>query len=97
VLRELGVGDLSIPKKVRRLAASSAALLQSYEENFSKGVGALASTIAQALPLDGEDAEAVGERLAHYVKDVLRHLEREPLSVLKSGVLKFMEIDPVKG
>jgi len=30
VLRELGIGDLSIPKKMRGLAASCAALLQGY-------------------------------------------------------------------
>jgi cytochrome b pre-mRNA-processing protein 3 len=38
VLREIGVGDISIPKKVRRLAASSAGLLQSYEEALLAGM-----------------------------------------------------------
>jgi cytochrome b pre-mRNA-processing protein 3 len=37
VLRETGVGDLSIPKKMRGLAASSAALLQAYEEALAVG------------------------------------------------------------
>jgi hypothetical protein len=38
VLREIGVGDISIPKKMRRLAASSAGLLQSYEEALLAGM-----------------------------------------------------------
>jgi cytochrome b pre-mRNA-processing protein 3 len=92
VLREIGVGDLSIPKKVRRLAASSAGLLQGYEEAFNGGEGALASTIAEALPLDGEAAEAAGERLAHYVKRVASHLDTESLSALSAGKVKFPEI-----
>ena len=46
VLREIGVGDLSIPKKVRGLAASGASLLQSYEEALAEGDEALAAAIA---------------------------------------------------
>jgi len=49
VLREVGVGDLSIPKKMRGLVASSAALLQSYEEAYAAGEGAVAGTIARSL------------------------------------------------
>jgi cytochrome b pre-mRNA-processing protein 3 len=90
VLRELGVSDLGIPKKMRGLAASSAALLQSYEEALAGGDSALAATIAAALP--GPLAEAAGMSLAHYVKDVIRHLGTEPLSVLQKGEVKFPEI-----
>ena len=92
VLREIGVGDLSIPKRVRKLAASSAGLLQSYDEAFIGGEGALASAIAGALPLDGEGANAAGQRLTHYVKGVIRHLETESLSALGAGEVKFPEI-----
>src|SRR5262249_57176244 len=68
VLREIGVGDISIPKKVRRLAASSAGLLQSYEEAFAGGHGGLASAISEALLLDRSGAKAAGERLAPFVR-----------------------------
>ena len=37
VLRELGISDLKIPKKVRGLTASGAALLRDYEEALSRG------------------------------------------------------------
>ena len=92
VLREIGVGDISIPKKVRRLAASSAGLLQSYEEAFAGGHGGLASAIAEALLLDRSVAKAAGERLAHYVRGVVRHLETESLSALRAGEVEFPEI-----
>jgi cytochrome b pre-mRNA-processing protein 3 len=84
VLRELGVGDLGIPKKMRGLAASSAALLQGYDEASEIGESAL-----QALPLERPAAEAASERLADY----LRRLDTEPLSVLQSGEVKFPEIN----
>jgi cytochrome b pre-mRNA-processing protein 3 len=89
VLRELGVGDLGIPKKMRGLAASSAALLQGYDEALESGESALTSTIAEALPLERPAAEAASERLADY----LRRLDTEPLSVLQSGEVKFPEIN----
>lgn len=92
VLREIGVGDISIPKKVRRLAASSAGLLQSYEEAFAGGDGGFASAIAEALPLDGSVAEAAGERLAHYVKGVVRQLGNQSLSAFQTGKVEFPEI-----
>jgi cytochrome b pre-mRNA-processing protein 3 len=39
VLREIGVGDLAIPKKVRGLASASAGLLQAYGEALGGGRG----------------------------------------------------------
>jgi cytochrome b pre-mRNA-processing protein 3 len=89
VLREVGVGDLSIPKKVRGLVASCSALLQSYEEGFAAGEGAVASTIAEALPLEGTLAEAAGGRLAHYLEGVVQRLEKAPLSALSAGEVRF--------
>jgi len=93
VLRELGIGDLSIPKKMRGLAASCAALLQGYEKALESGDGALATTIAEALSLEGPAAEAAGRHLAYYLKGVVRRLDTEPLAGLQSGEVKFPEID----
>jgi cytochrome b pre-mRNA-processing protein 3 len=93
VFRELGVGDLGIPTKVRRLAASNAALLQGYEIALESGDGALASTIAAALPLEGPAAEAASRHLAYYLNGLIRRLDSEPLSILQSGKIKFPEID----
>jgi cytochrome b pre-mRNA-processing protein 3 len=46
VLRELGISDLRIPKKMRGLARSSAALLRAYEEAY----GAPDQAHAEATP-----------------------------------------------
>lgn len=93
VLRELGVSDLRIPKKMRALAASSAALLQAYERAFAAGEGVLAKSIADALPLDdGPAVRAAGTRLAHYLRESVRSLEKEPYAALHAGTLKFPDI-----
>jgi cytochrome b pre-mRNA-processing protein 3 len=90
VLREVGVGDLSIPKKVRGLAAASAALLQGYEKAF-------AAAIARALPLEGEAAETAARRLVSYLKEVVRHLESQPVAALATGEINFPEVSDLSG
>jgi uncharacterized metal-binding protein YceD (DUF177 family) len=91
VLRELGVGDLAIPKKVRGLAASGAALLQGYAEALSRGEGALATSIAYALPLDNASAKLASTRLAPYLMKVIRHLEAQLVADLCAGALTLPE------
>jgi cytochrome b pre-mRNA-processing protein 3 len=97
VLREVGVGDLSIPKKMRGLAASSAALLRSYDEAFANGDAALAAAIAKALPLEAKPAEDASFRLASYLTEVVRCLQAQSLSALKAGTLKFPEDSEASG
>jgi cytochrome b pre-mRNA-processing protein 3 len=96
VLRELGVSDLRIPKKMRALAASSAALLQAYERAFAAGEGALAKSIAEALPLEEEAARAVGARLAHYLWESVQSLEQEPNAAFRAGTFRFPDISTTR-
>jgi cytochrome b pre-mRNA-processing protein 3 len=92
VMREIGVGDLSIPKKARGLAAASAALLQDYEKSFAEGEAALATCISRVSPLGTQTAEAASRRLASYLKGVVRSLETQSFADLKAGTLKFPEV-----
>jgi len=89
VLREIGVGDLSIPKKVRGLAASGASLLQSYEEALAEGDEALAAAIAHALQLEDGASGAAGRRLAHYLKGVVDLLQAQDFAALSAGEVRF--------
>lgn len=89
VLREIGISDLKIPKKVRGLAASGGALLQDYEEALSKDEDALAATIARTLPLEESAAKRIAAHLEAYLRVVLRHLEAEPLDDLCGGTLSL--------
>jgi cytochrome b pre-mRNA-processing protein 3 len=94
VLRELGVGDMGVPKKMRKLARSSATLLQAYGEAFAAGEDSFAATIAASLPLDGEKAEAAGRRLAPYLRAAARRLEGQDLASLQAGRVEFPEVAP---
>jgi cytochrome b pre-mRNA-processing protein 3 len=89
VLRELGVSDLRIPKKMRRLAASSATLLESYEA--ANAGGTLAEEIAKSLPMESEAAKETAAQLAPYLHEVMRRLRAQTIADIEAGRLRFPE------
>ena len=100
VLREVGVGDLSIPKKMRGLAASNAALFSAYAKALPAGEQGLAQAIAEALPPAGEtlSGDATG-KLARYVIAMAQALRAQPLAALRAGEVRFpdpCEQDPAR-
>lgn len=92
VLREIGVGDLAIPKRVRRLAAEGAGILRAYELALDQSEAALGAAIEATLPLAEIDAKGVSARLTPYVMEMLRYLETVPVQRLCSGRSSFIEI-----
>jgi cytochrome b pre-mRNA-processing protein 3 len=91
VMREIGIGDLAVPKKARGLAAASAALLQDYEQAYAEGQVALVACLAKILP-PGVETEAASGRLATYLRDMVRQLEAQSFGEFEAGVVKFPEV-----
>jgi cytochrome b pre-mRNA-processing protein 3 len=89
VLREIGVGDLSIPKKVRGVAAAGASLLEILERAVSSGDDAVVAVLMGALPPDQRPNEASSLRLAHYVREAVRALESQSVAALAAGDVRF--------
>lgn len=96
VLRELGVSDIRIPKKMRGLAASSMSLLQAYESAFAGGQSALTETIEAALPDGTANAELCSRALASYLSASATALQRQTFASLKEGVIEFPEVSQVR-
>jgi cytochrome b pre-mRNA-processing protein 3 len=92
VLREIGVSDLRIPKKMRALTASSAALLETYEKAFAAGEGAFVAAIAESLPLEGDAAMHTAARLAAYLSEVMRALRTQAIAEIEAGRVRCPEI-----
>jgi cytochrome b pre-mRNA-processing protein 3 len=64
-LREMGVGDLSVGKKVRKMAEAFYGRVDAYRHAVAENEAALAGAIARNVYADGEAGQA--PRLAHYV------------------------------
>jgi cytochrome b pre-mRNA-processing protein 3 len=92
VLREIGVGDLSVPKKVRGVAAAHAGLLEDLERAFASGDAAIAASLASALPSSQRQSGASSLRLAHYVRDFVSAIAAQTVAALAAGEVKFPEI-----
>jgi cytochrome b pre-mRNA-processing protein 3 len=95
VLREIGVGDLAIPKRMRGLAASSAALLQTYEDALPAGETVIAAALGEAFPRDQRPSEAGGRQLAHYLVDLVRQVDAQSVTALGAGEVHFPQ--PISG
>ncbi|HKQ54417.1 MAG TPA: ubiquinol-cytochrome C chaperone family protein [Methyloceanibacter sp.] len=92
VLRELGVGDLSVPWKVRKIAAAHAGLVEELERACGAGDEAVAASLANALPPDQRDSGPLSLQLAHYVRDSVEALGTQSVAALAAGEVKFPEI-----
>lgn len=81
-MREMGVGDLSVGKKVKRSAAAAFARFAAYREAFASP-DALAKVLSEAMP--GCDAS----RLAAYALGSQTVLQGIDVADIRSGSLSF--------
>jgi cytochrome b pre-mRNA-processing protein 3 len=86
-LREMGVGDLAVPKKMRGIGAAYYDRAKAYGEALAAGEGALASVIARNIY--GTEPAVHAPRLANYVWQTARHLAAVDRQALGAGLLDF--------
>lgn len=87
-LREIGIGDLSVPKKMRTLAEAYLGRSASYGPAIAGGdETALAAAIARNV-LGSENAETAAP-LAAYAIENARTLKRQPLEQFMEGHIVF--------
>jgi cytochrome b pre-mRNA-processing protein 3 len=68
-MREMGVGDLTVPKKVKRAAAAFYERATSYHRDLtSEEEGSLAANIARTLLAEAANKYSASTALSHYVK-----------------------------
>ena len=89
-LRELGVGDLKVAKKVRELAEMFYGRAGVYEVGiFDQDVPALASALSRNVW--SEEAAPYAPDLARYTIAAAATLSAQPISALISGEVRFPE------
>lgn len=87
-MREMGVSDLAVPKKVKRAAALFYERSEAYRTAMGEGTtDALAAALRLAVPTTGERAAA----LAGYVKEAITALAGQDREVLLTGRVTFPE------
>jgi cytochrome b pre-mRNA-processing protein 3 len=92
-LRDMGVGDLSVGKKMRKLGEAAYGRIRTYDEALDGGdADALAAALRRTVYAGAEAPEA--ERLAAYVLSAAAHLEAHPLETLLRGSVSWPEVIP---
>jgi cytochrome b pre-mRNA-processing protein 3 len=87
-LREMGVGDLSVPKRMKKLFASFAGRLTAYEKALAEGGDALAAAIARNVFPDRE-VKGRAPRLAKHLLATVYAMGQADLSELRRGKTTF--------
>lgn len=86
-LREMGVGDLSVGRKVRGLAEAFYGRFSAYERTIGDDSGALEAALARNV-IGSEDASA-GRALAFYARAARKELEQAPSGDLASAFARL--------
>lgn len=90
-LREMGVGDLAVPKRIKKLGSDYNGRTQAYAAALPQGEAALAAAIARNVH-GAADAER-GRALARYMLAVVAAVENLPLADFVSGRIEFPDPD----
>ena len=89
-LREMGVGDLAVPKEMRRMGEAFYGRAQAYRAALAAGdEKALAEALKRNIYGESAAAAASAPRLAAYMREALRDLATQDATRLGSGVLRF--------
>ncbi|HEX5508284.1 MAG TPA: ubiquinol-cytochrome C chaperone family protein, partial [Pseudolabrys sp.] len=93
-LREMGVGDLAVPKKMQRIGAAFYGSLQAYEAALEAGTGqALIDAIVRNVEGNPTGAPLAAEPLASYMKGAIRVLSEQRYDDLALGLIRFPDPD----
>jgi cytochrome b pre-mRNA-processing protein 3 len=86
-LREMGVGDVSIPKRMKTIAEAFLGRSAAYDRALRAGEPALATALARNVYADRTDAR----RLARYVEAANVALAKATLETFANGFVSFPE------
>ena len=88
-LREMGVGDLSVGKHVKRMAQAFYGRVLSYEAGLAGDDTVLAAALARNIFGTVGPPEAVPDRLLAYVRGAVSELHNQPVADLLAGQAWF--------
>ncbi|MBC8036636.1 MAG: ubiquinol-cytochrome C chaperone [Rhizobiales bacterium] len=92
-LRELGVGDISVGKKVRKMAEAFYGRVAAYEAGLADGEAALTAAVARNFFPEGDGGKAAA-KLAVYVLAARAKLAEGRVDQLLAGEMDFPEPQP---
>lgn len=90
-LREMGVGDLTVPKQMRRMGGVFYGRAQAYREALAAADDKALADILTRNIYDGAQGQQA-HRLAAYMREAVGHLKALDQAALAAGILRFPEL-----
>jgi cytochrome b pre-mRNA-processing protein 3 len=91
-LREMGVGDLAVPRQMQRIAGAFYGRARVYREALAVADPAhLVNALRRNIYSDESATDAPAQGLAAYVRAVVTHLRRQDAAALSAGRISFPE------
>jgi cytochrome b pre-mRNA-processing protein 3 len=91
-LREMGVGDITVPRRMHKYAESFYGRMGAYDKALEEGGNALTDALARNVLVGAESAAA--EPLAGYVLKAIRALDAYDVKQLEGGDWSFPDLLP---
>lgn len=93
-LREMGVGDLAVPRQMQQIAGAFYGRAKVYQAALSAEDPAdLVDALRRNIYGDEQEAESYARRLAAYVRDAVVSLRGQDAAALSTGRLQYPEPD----
>jgi cytochrome b pre-mRNA-processing protein 3 len=93
-LREMGVGDVTVPKRMKTLYRSFGGRIGAYAQALAGGKAALTEAVARNVFPDGAPP-AGSAALANHLEALVATLQAADLSALRLGEVAFPEPEPL--
>ncbi len=88
-LREMGVGDMSVGKHVKRMARAFYGRAAAYEAGMDESPDALLKAIGDNLYRHGQPPDGALAAIASYLTRASAHLARQPVDDVAAGRIDF--------
>jgi len=94
-LREMGIGDLSVGKKVKAMAEAYYGRSQAYDAALEADEVQLADAIRRnvfgTLAADGNSQISIVTGMVRYIQSTIGNLEKQSIDALTQGQIQFVE------
>ena len=88
-LREQGIGDMGIGKRVKELARNLYGRIDAYESGFAEGSDALAEALRRNLYASADPSESELTAMIVYIDDAIHNLDGQQTPTIMSGQVSF--------
>jgi cytochrome b pre-mRNA-processing protein 3 len=89
-LREMGIGDMGVPKHQRRMMKGFNGRMHAYNEALKQGEGAFAIALRRNLYGTIEDTEVPDiQKIMRYIRESMAVMAQNPVSGILNGEVAF--------